>query len=216
MIENVRKYPVLMIVVISFYYLVGIIGLANNATETLFKALVPFTLLLSLYFLWLFHEEKDLRFYVTGLAIFILGYFIEAIGVNTGVIFGDYEYGQTLGFEILDTPLMIGVNWLLLVYSCWALTGLISNQRWLRLLIGASLMVIYDIALEPVAIRLDMWNWKEEDIPLLNYTGWFLSSMILFFILDLSKTAIKNKIAPALFIIQFLFFIILNIVFHYL
>jgi bisanhydrobacterioruberin hydratase len=216
MIENIRKYPVLMIGVISFYYLVGIFGLASAVTETVFKALVPFTLLFSLYFLWLFHEGKNIRFYATGLIIFILGYFIEVIGVNTGVIFGDYEYGRTLGFQILETPLMIGVNWLLLVYSCWALTGLISKQRWLRLLIGSSLMVLYDIALEPVAIRLDMWNWKEQEIPLLNYTGWFLASMILFIIIDISKTDIRNKIAPALFIIQFLFFIILNIVFHFL
>lgn len=204
-----------MIVVISFYYLVGIFGLANTNTEPLFKALVPFTLLFSLYFLWLFHEERDARFYITGLVIFILGYFIEVIGVNTGVIFGDYEYGKTLGFEILETPLMIGVNWLLLILSCWSLTGLFFQNRWIRYKVGAVFMVTYDIVLEPVAIRLDMWGWQGGEIPLRNYAGWYVTSWLLFIILDISKTGMKNKIAPALFIIQFLFFVILNIIFHF-
>lgn len=215
MIENVRKYPVLTVFVISFYYLVGVAGMTLDQTQPLFRALVPYTLLFSLYLLWLFHEKADAVIYLAGLVIFLIGFTVESIGVNTGVIFGDYVYGKTLGVKLWETPLMIGVNWLLLIYSCWALTGIFTANRWLRYVAGSLLMVLYDIALEPVAIRLDMWNWRGEEIPLQNYTGWFLTSMILFIILDLTNKNIKNKIAPAMFIIQFVFFIILNIIFHY-
>jgi len=107
------------------------------------------------------------------------------------------------------------VNWLLLIYSCWALTGIFTGNRWLRYFAGSTLMVLYDIALEPVAIRLDMWSWRGEAVPLQNYAGWFLASLILFIIFDLSTKDIKNKIAPALFIIQFMFFILLNIIYHF-
>lgn len=215
MIENVRKYPVATILILCFYYLVGLIGLCINKTQPIFQALVPFTLLFSLYFLWLFNERVDLKIYLTGLVICLLGYLVESVGVNTGAIFGDYIYGKTLGIKLWNTPLMIGINWLLLIYSCWALTGIFTGNRWLRYLAGSALMVLYDIALEPVAIRLDMWNWYEEPVPLQNYIGWFFFSMILFIILDRSLGKIKNKIAPALFIIQFMFFIILNIFFHF-
>jgi bisanhydrobacterioruberin hydratase len=200
MIENVRKYPVHTVIAISFYYLVGIIGLINEQFQSLFKALVPYTLLFSLYFLLLFHEGSKVKIYVTAMIIILLSFLVEAIGVNTGVIFGHYVYGPTLGIKLWNTPLMIGVNWLLLIYSCWVLTGLFTGNRLLKYLFASMLMVIYDIALEPVAM--------------MNYTGWFLTSMILFIILDLGVGNIKNKIAPALFIIQFIFFLALNIIFY--
>jgi putative membrane protein len=215
MIENLRKYPVTTVLVLSFYYLVGILGLSFGRSQPFFQALVPFTLLFSLYFLWLFHEKANFRIYLTGLVVYFVGFTIESIGVNTGAIFGIYVYGNTLGIKLWNTPLMIGVNWLLLIYSCWALTGIFTGNRWLRYFTGSALMVVYDIALEPVAIRLEMWNWYNEAIPLQNYVGWFLSSLILLIILDMSTKGIKNKIAPALFIIQFIFFIILNIIFHF-
>lgn len=215
MIENVRKYPVITVAVFCLYYLVGIGGLCYDSTQSLFRALVPLTLLCNLYFLWLFHENADLRIYLAGLVIYLAGFAVESIGVNTGAIFGAYNYGTTLGLKLWNTPLVIGVNWLLLIYSCWALTGLFTGNRWLRYFIGSGLMVIYDIALEPVAIRLDMWNWFGASVPFQNYTGWFLVSLILFIILDLASKNIKNKIAPALFIIQFVFFIILNIIYQF-
>lgn len=212
MIENLRKYPVIIVVVISFYYLVGIIGLSIGNTRALFTALVPYTLLFSLYFLWLFHENPGPRLYLAALAIFITGFLIEVAGVNTGLIFGHYTYGKTLGFKILFTPLMIGVNWLLLIISCWTLTGLFLKNRWLRYTTGAFFMVIYDIVLEPEAIRLDMWSWQDDTVPVQNYIAWYFFSWVLFIFLDLSRAGMKNKIAPSLFIIQFMFFVILNII----
>jgi putative membrane protein len=213
MIEIVRKYPVQTIAVIAFYYTVGIFGLSIPKSQPLFQALVPFTLLCSLYFLWLFQENLNMKVYLTGLAIFVLGFLVEVAGVNTGVIFGEYEYGRTLGIKLWSTPLMIGVNWLLLIFSCRALTELYIRNRWLRIVAASLLMVIYDIVLEPVAIRLDMWNWFGEQVPLQNYLAWFVVSLILFFILEYFVKQVRNKIAPSLFIVQLAFFLVLNIVY---
>jgi uncharacterized membrane protein len=213
MIENVRKYPRATIIALAIYYAVGVFGLSMETTFSLFRALVPFTLLCSLYFLWLFHEGTDWKNYLVFFALFVMGYSIEAIGVNTGVIFGSYTYGTTLGFSILGTPLVIGVNWLILIYCSWIVTGLFLQNRWLRYLAGSSFMVLYDLALESVAIRLDMWTWYGNMIPLRNYVAWFLISMIFFIFLDLTVKQVRNKIAAALFIIQFMFFILLNVIF---
>ena len=216
MIENVRRFPKAAIIVISVYYLVGIIGLTQDITFNLFKALVPFTLLCSLYFLWLFHEKNMARDYLYFLLIFILGFIIEAIGVNTGLIFGPYEYGRTLGFKLFETPLLIGVNWLLLTYSVLVLTGSFLKNKWLKYLVSAIFMVLYDIVLEPVAIRLDMWQWEGEVVPIQNYIAWFAISFIFLMILDLTIKQIRNKIATALFIVQFLFFAALNIIYKFI
>ena len=213
MIEVVRKYPVHTIAVLSFYYVVGVVGLSIGKTQPLFQALVPFTLLCSLYFLWLFQENLNLRVYLAGVAIFLAGFLVEVAGVNTGMIFGEYEYGKTLGFKLWNTPLMIGVNWMLLIFSCSALTGMFIRNRWLKIFISSLLMVIYDIALEPVAIRLDMWNWAGKAVPLQNYVAWFVVSFILFIIFEYTVKQSRNKIAASLFIIQLMFFILLNLIF---
>lgn len=212
MIQKLRKYPVSTILVIAFYYGVGVFGLTHHVTQDLFEDLVPFTLLMSLTLLWLFDEGLRMRAYLTALIIFFLGYAIEVLGVNTGVIFGEYQYGETLGIKLFNTPLMIGVNWLILIYTGWALTGLFFNNRWIRSLVGSGLLVCYDIALEPVAIRLDMWDWFGKPVPLQNYFAWFVVAFILFFIYSLKGREVRNKIAPGLFIIQFVFFVVLNLI----
>lgn len=199
----------------SFFYLVGVAGLSFERTEPLFRALVPFTLLFSIYFLWLFHEQHTLRFYLAAGVIFLAGFLVEVAGVNTGVIFGEYEYGRTLGIKLWNTPLMIGVNWLLLVYTSWILTGFVTGNRWLRYALGGLAMVFYDIFLEPVAIRIDMWSWASPEVPLQNYVAWFFISVILLVVLDMNVRNLKNKIAPSLFIIQVVFFILLNIIYYY-
>jgi uncharacterized membrane protein len=214
MINKVRKYPLASVLVLAFYYGVGVVGLTLDGTQSLFRALVPFTLLISLYFLWLFEEALSFRLYMAALALFVFGFAIEVAGVNTGVIFGEYIYGKTLGVKLLGTPLMIGVNWLILIYSGWVLTGLFSRNRWIRSAVGSALMVIYDIALEPVAIRLDMWNWHGESVPLQNYLAWFIISFVFFMMLSLNVKDARNKIAAGLFIIQFVFFVILNLIFR--
>lgn len=215
MIENVRKYPAALIAFLSIFYLVGVIGLSWEKSRSLFEALVPFTLLFSLYFLWLFHDTPSPRFYLASSVIFLAGFLLEVAGVNTGLIFGEYAYGKTLGVKLWNTPLMIGVNWLLLIYSAWVLTGFITSSRWLRYILGGLAMVAYDIVLEPAAIRLDMWTWAGVAVPIQNYVSWFVFSVILLFVFDRMMKEVKNKIAPALFIIQFVFFLLLNII-HYL
>jgi putative membrane protein len=213
MIENVRKYPVATVIVLSVYYLIGVIGLSMEMSRQLFQNLIPATLLFSLYFLWLFDERQDKRMlYLGGVVVFLLGFLIEVAGVKSGLIFGHYEYGKTLGIKVLETPLMIGVNWLLLIYSGKALIGLFTSNRWLSYLAGGTILVLYDFALEPAAIRFDMWTWFNVPVPLHNYIGWFIVSFVFFAIFDIFVKRIENKIAPAMFIIQFLFFVLLDVV----
>ncbi|HRZ22364.1 MAG TPA: carotenoid biosynthesis protein, partial [Bacteroidales bacterium] len=120
---NHKIKAVYAIAVLILFFAVGVAGLAIPATHSLFVRLTPLSLLLSLTVLLLFHPAWSTRLAIYFLIIFTAGLLVEAIGVNTGVIFGEYAYGSVLGLTIWGTPLMIGVNWLMLIYTTWDMTG---------------------------------------------------------------------------------------------
>lgn len=129
-----------------------------------------FFLLLTYILLGISHNSpastKELLLFAT---VILGGFIIEVIGVKTGVVFGPYSYSDGLGWSLLDTPLIIGLNWL------FSHTARILRPK--PIFIGfikpfwASpfLMVFYDLFLEQVAPKLNMWHWQNEVIPLQNY-----------------------------------------------
>jgi putative membrane protein len=196
----------------AIFYLVGVLGLSFPETRPLFIRLVPFALILGFAGVLLFHEAKwDLKTLTAFVLVYISGFVIESVGVNTGLIFGEYIYGGTLGFQIFETPLIIGMNWLFLVYVSSSLTERINSGKFNSFLFPPVLMVIYDLVLEQVAPDLCMWNWKNEVIPLQNYIAWFVVAFIFVLVFRLFNIKTSNKIAPLIFILQFLFFLLLMI-----
>lgn len=198
------------------YYTVGVIGLSLPATRQLFTGLMPLSLLLSSAILFLYHKRwrkiDILIFFIIALA----GYLVEVLGVHTGLVFGEYSYGRALGFQLFDTPLMIGVNWLMLTYCVYAIMEDTKLFWPLKALMAAVLMVVYDFVMEPVAIRIDMWSWGGGPIPLQNYQAWFVISLVFLAIMHLSGIKTKNKVAPWLFGTQFVFFLALNLTIRFI
>jgi len=205
-IRNFNLAPWLVI-----FYSVGVAGMIIPQTRELFKALVPLNLLLNVMLLLIYHGRLGPGFAWKALVIYSAGFIVEIAGVNTGLIFGSYEYGPTLGPQLFHTPLIIGVNWLMLVYASLVITSRYFEQRYFRVLVAAVLMVVYDFALEPAAIDLDMWDWGGP-VPMQNYIAWLVISLILVWFAD--RTGFvnrKNKIAAPLFFVQLGFFILLDI-----
>lgn len=105
--------------------------------------------------------------------IYLIGFFVEVLGVNTGIIFGNYIYGEGLGTKVFNTPLIIGLNWLLLVYIT---ASVLENKKLLvpvKIILGAAMMLGYDFIIEQLAPELNMWDWKNNTIPVSNYVAWF-------------------------------------------
>ncbi len=203
------KSPVPVVII---YYTVGLAGLIIPRTRGLFQDLTPFSLLLSIFLLYLYHDRFGVRLWITSLLIFTLGFLVEAAGVGTGVIFGDYTYGETLGPKLFHTPLMIGVNWLMLVYCSLYIAGRFIDTPYFRAIVAAVLMVVYDFALEPAAIYLDMWSWAGGAVPMQNYLAWLILAFLLGSLADWMKLpARENKIALPLFFVQLGFFIGLDL-----
>ncbi|MCF8225816.1 MAG: carotenoid biosynthesis protein [Bacteroidales bacterium] len=209
LIQKIRAFNA--VPYLAIFYAVGVAGLIIPATRDLFIKLVPLNLLLNITLLFIYHGRLDYGFAWKALVIFFAGIIVEMVGVNTGLIFGSYEYGATLGPEIFHTPVMIGVNWLMLVYSSLVITSRYFDKRYYRVLFAAIAMVIYDFALEPAAIDMDMWDWGGP-VPMQNYLAWLVISFLLIWFADFTGFVNrKNKIAVPLFFVQLVFFILLSV-----
>ncbi|WP_226389565.1 carotenoid biosynthesis protein [Penaeicola halotolerans] len=195
---------------LAIFHLVGVVGLSSPALREIFQALTPFNLLLSIGLLFWLHRDFSKQFLAFALITYLIGYWIEVAGVYTGQIFGEYSYGPTLGFQLLEVPLIIGINWLLLGYITGEIAQRATKVKWLAAIYGAFLMVVLDYLIEPVAIKLDFWTWSGGDIPFQNYLSWFLVAFVIQLIYQYLSFEKTNKLAPRLFLIEVLFFVILN------
>lgn len=200
------------ILIVILFYCVGFLGLEFTVTQPVFLALIPFALLLSFVAILLSHHSQRFNVeFAVLLLIFLLGYFIELAGVNTHMIFGNYLYGNGLGIKFFGTPLLIGINWVMVVYCSASVSEWIGGPRVFQILLAASLMVLYDFVLEHIAPVLDMWKWEGNMIPFQNYMAWFTIAIAFQGLLKWMKVSRINPIAAAIFICQFLFFVLILI-----
>lgn len=206
--KKVRKFFII-------FYSIGALGIAIPFTRNLFIYLTPAALLISFIAILYYHQPAlDNRSILVFVIIYLVSFFIEAAGVHTGVIFGEYTYGKGLGIKVLDTPLMIGINWLLLVYCTSAIADKLPVLNILKILVSSSFMVLYDLIIEQVAGQLQMWTFKEGVVPLKNYISWFILAFLLNSLLKITGIKITNKIAPLIFYCQVGFFIVLCMFFN--
>jgi putative membrane protein len=198
--------------IIVLFHLVGLYGFLTPAFELLFIKLVPYHLLLMLGLMVFTVNDRSLNLIKFTFGVYMAGFLIEVIGVNTGQIFGDYTYGSALGIKLWATPLLIGVNWLILVYCTGVFLELFNfKSKWLFSALGAGILLGIDFLIEPVAIRFDYWSWFEGVIPVQNYLGWYIFSFCLFLFFSASNFNKKNKAAVVLLFAQLCFFLALNL-----
>jgi bisanhydrobacterioruberin hydratase len=211
------KFPKhhLAILLLVIIHAVGFLGTIFYSDEVM--RLTPINLLVSMGLVLWFHEPINRNFITYLIVVYMCGFLLELAGVITGKIFGSYFYGNGLGIKWLDVPLIIGMNWVMLSYCSVCLIArlfkntLINQALVLIPLVSAIAMVGVDVLMEQLCQRFDFWYWKGNAIPLQNYTAWFLFSFSFNFLMMRLDVSAKNKIAPALFILQGAFFAGLNL-----
>lgn len=197
------------IAIICIIYTVGLLGFIIPSLNPLFLKLTPLNIMGAFVIAWVFHKKWEAKFVMLIITAGILGFFIEYAGVKTGVIFGSYTYGKTLGTGWQGIPYLIGLNWAALVFFTGALVSGRINNPWLGALAAAILMTVYDFFLEPVAMRYDFWSWKHDIIPMKNYIAWFIISFGMHLLINSNVKLAKNRMAAAMYFIQLGFFILL-------
>ena len=195
-------------------YSVGIIGVSLEITRDFFNALSPLNLLLTGLILLLFVVDFKKSF-VGLVIIFLIGMVIEIVGVQTGLVFGPYYYGKTLGIKILEVPIIIGLNWILLTTLSNALAAKFSSKTFIQIVLGACIMVMTDFFIEPVAIALDYWHWGDQNsnlnhIPTTNYVAWFIISIVTCSIANKFVLTKNKTLGINILFILIIFFVVLN------
>lgn len=190
-------------------HLVGLVGLLSPYKE-LFMLLTPLNLILSGIVLFYHHKTFNGQFITFSILIFSLGYLVELIGVKSGKIFGEYSYGQTLGIKLFEIPIIMGLNWLNLIYAIGILFHKTKFHLIIKSFLGASALTFLDFFIEPVAIKFDFWTWAEPIVPIQNYVAWFVFSFLFLIIFYLFLFKKENKMAFTFMLVQLSFFFILS------
>jgi putative membrane protein len=107
----------------------------------------------------------------------------ETLGSNTGFPFGPYHYTDRLQPRIGTVPLLIPLAWFMMAPSAWAVAHRYRRKAWLFILVSALALVAWDLLLDPQMVHWDLWQWEVPGlyfgIPLSNYAGWLLVSIVL-------------------------------------
>lgn len=193
------------------FYIVGVFLLLKSNDKDTIITYTPYILLVTLALLLLNHSKWSKKIVFSLLIIFSLGFLVEVLGVQTGFPFGSYHYSEILGIQLFNTPLVMGVNWVLLVYAGTMLFQPLAWPNYLKSIVTGLMLVVLDIFLEPFAIRWNLWQWIETVPPLQNYISWAFIAMLLTYILNSClEKSMRNPIAGYILIIQFVFFVLLS------
>jgi uncharacterized membrane protein len=123
----------------------------------------------------------------------------EASSIRTGIPFGWYRYLETTRGQELwlaGVPAMDSLSFTFLIYAGYALAGVLlrdptspgepAHRPGRRVVLGAVLVVLLDVVIDPLAVRGDRWflgklfEYPEGGIyfgvPLSNFLGWAVVS----------------------------------------
>ncbi len=207
------------------FHAIGFIGIIFFKNSFILQA-TPVNLLLMFALIVWTQKEKNYFFWLFFLLAAAIGIAVEMVGVNTRLLFGDYSYGNVLGFKINNVPLIIGVNWGIIIYCCGVSIHTLLTKAILKvsaetamppmtlkalsvIIDGATLAVFFDWLMEPVAVQLGYWKWAGA-IPFYNYLCWFIVSIALLAVFHFLRFNKQNKFAVHLLMIQVMFFLLLR------
>ena len=150
--------------------------------------------------LWHFIAWAGWRYAIGGLIIIAtVSFFVEALGVATGLVFGNYYYPDgPLGPLLLGVPPLIQLQYFAMGYGCLMIarsvtSTLNSAARGVTLVVGAIIgafgMTMLDLASDPrQSTQLGMWVWRDGGpffgVPVHNFVGWFVETLIFFLLVQ--------------------------------
>lgn len=205
--KNPSKFITSLSIFIVWLFTISAISGVSIGQIDWFMSKTPLNLLLIVTLLIVAFPLREPRVILLFLFIAVSSIFAEWLGVNYGLIFGEYTYGNNFGPKIGGVPYLIGINWAFLSLITGAMASRWTDNFWSSIIVGAGLMVLLDVFLEFSAPRFDFWYWKQGSPPIKNYIGWFGLSFI--YQLLYRKLKIKGNVLLSynIYASQLLFFV---------
>lgn len=210
-IANIRAAETQMPQIFARFYAIGLLLWLLPPTRGLFVAITPLTLLCTTAAVFLFHRTWNRRTVVWFALVVVSAFLLEWRGVHDARIFGPYAYGPGLAPLVDGTPLIIGLNWLWLVYASHDLAARLARNPVWRIVAGSLLMIAYDAAMEWAAPAMRMWQFDGAYAPLRNFAVWFVVAVVYHTGFELLAIRSDNRPARALFGIQFAFLLAIGL-----
>jgi uncharacterized membrane protein len=126
----------------------------------------------------------------------------EAAGVTWGYPFGSYSYADTLGWKVLDVPVIIPLAWAMMAYPALLVGRRLAGHRgWLvSTPLAALALATWDLFLDPQMVDAGHWTWTYptpslfgiDGIPLTNFAGWLGVALALMVVLN---TLLPERVA---------------------
>lgn len=196
---------VIAICTIWLFHLTGMFGITLGYYDWFIEK-TSINLLVCLILFFMFYPVRQPKQIGTFLLFFLGGLFAEWLGVNYGILFGNYSYGENLGFKLDGVPLLIGTYWGLLTFVT---AGILDFTKWnngFKISVGAALMVILDFFMEKNAPVFDFWTFEGNEVPVQNYVTWYFIALIFHGILRMVKIEGNKIFALHIYLAQLLFF----------
>lgn len=129
------------------------------------------------------------------------GLVAESIGWRTGVPFGNYRYGDSLGVKLGGVPLVVALawammGWIALLAGRRATSRLRPRKSVVGLVVvavtGALVLVTWDLFLDPQMVDAGHWVWNPtpgprlHGVPVVNSLGWFVVGAFMVLLLHLA------------------------------
>lgn len=124
--------------------------------------------------------------FAKGLGVFLglgaLAFVFEAAAVKTGLLYGTFQYSDSVGYRVLDTapwlvavavpPIMLGAFWT---------ADKITQSKW-RVLVSGFITVLIYSTIAPGVTRMEIWQWETPGmffgVPLQAFVAWFVLGLL--------------------------------------
>ena len=195
----------ILIFIIWLFCFCGIIGIISPMSNW-FLNMTPLNLGITLFVVLSQIHSYETKTIFALAVTFLLGFTTEFLGVNYGIFFGEYVYGENLGIKIYGVPIIICFNWVLLTIISADTSRLFFSDKHQSILAAAVIMTLLDLLLEYSAPRFDFWSFSSEKVPLKNYLCWFFISTLAHIIYQNIEIKTNKKISYHVLASIFLFF----------
>ncbi len=147
--------------------------------------------------MWLGRRDALLLFVVLG----ALALIVETLAIVTGFPYGHFGYSDLIGYRLFGyAPWTVALAWTPLVLAAYAVARRTINNAVFRIAAIASTLVVFDLVLDPGAVKLGFWRYEGGGlyygVPLSNFLGWLFTGAIAAIVLEIF-VVIKKPLLPA-------------------
>jgi len=138
-----------------------------------------------------------------------VGLVAESVGTATGIPFGEYDYTDSLGWRLLEVPVVIPLAWAMFAYPCLLAGQRLARTWWGATLVGGAALASWDLFLDPQMVQAGHWRFSDVQaslpgspaIPLSNALGWLLVGVAMIGVLQLlGRRSADDRVPAGLFL----------------